>query len=90
MIREARKLRGKLQYRGNPIFINEDYSPEVLEMRAEYRAVMKELYQLGLRPSLHFPSKLFITIHGKKKRLSSVNDAGEFIKIHRHESTEAT
>ncbi|CAM4735604.1 unnamed protein product [Leuciscus chuanchicus] len=91
VICEARKLRGKLQYRGNPVFINEDYSPEVLEMRAEYRAVMKELYQLGLRPSLHFPSKLFITTSdGKKRRLSSVHEAGEFIKTHRRESTEAT
>lgn len=90
MIREARKRRGKLQFRGNPIFINEDYSPEVVEMRAEYRAVMKELYQLGLRPSLHFPSKLFITTSDGKRRLSSVKEAGEFIKAHRRESTEAT
>ncbi len=91
VIREARKLRGKLQYRGTQIFINEDYNPEVLEMRAEYRAVMKELYTFGLRPSLHYPSKLFITTSdGKKKRLSSVHEASEFLKAHRREMTEAT
>lgn len=90
VIREARKLRGKLQYRGTPIFINEDYSPEVLEMRTEYRAVMKELYTLGMRPSLHYPSKLFITTSdGKKKRLPSVQEATEFLKAYRRETTDA-
>lgn len=90
VIREAHKLRGKLQYRGTPIFINEDYSPEVLEMRTEYRAVMKELYTLGMRPSLHYPSKLFITTSdGKKKRLPSVQEATEFLKAYRRETTDA-
>ncbi|RXN14353.1 LINE-1 type transposase domain-containing 1 [Labeo rohita] len=91
VIREARKQRGKLQYRGTQIFINEDYSPEVLEMRAEYRVVMKELYTLGMRPSLHYPSKLFITTSdGKKKQLPSVQEAREFLKAHRRETMEAT
>ena len=31
VVREARKQRGKLQYRGKPVLIFEDYTPEVLE-----------------------------------------------------------
>lgn len=54
----------------------------------EYWAVMKDLYMLGLRLSLHYPSKLFImTSDGKKKRLSSVHEASEFLKVHRREMT---
>lgn len=37
VIQEARKRRGSLQYRGKPIAIYDDYSPEVLEQRAQYR-----------------------------------------------------
>lgn len=31
VVREARKLRGKLKYKGSPIHIFEDYSPEIVE-----------------------------------------------------------
>lgn len=60
VIREARKRRGSLQYRGNPIAIYDDYSPEVLEQRAQYRGAMAELYNLGFKPSLLFPARLRI------------------------------
>ncbi|KAI4895531.1 hypothetical protein NFI96_032702, partial [Prochilodus magdalenae] len=35
IIREARARRGKLLFRGKPIFIFEDYAPDVLEQRME-------------------------------------------------------
>ncbi|XP_060780513.1 long-chain fatty acid transport protein 2-like [Neoarius graeffei] len=68
VIRESRILRGKLQYRGTPIQIFEDYSPDVLEMWSEYRDVMKELYSLGLKPSLQYPARLFVTLVGTEYR----------------------
>lgn len=84
MIREARSLRGKLQYRGTPIHIFEDYSPDVLEMRSEYRDVMKELYSLGLKPSLQYPARLFVSLGGAgKTRLHSVKEAEDLVSKHR-------
>ena len=79
IIREARKRRGKLQYRGSPIQIFEDYTPEVAEERARYRTVMAELYNLALRPSLLFTARLQITLEtGAKKRFSSPEEATSF------------
>ena len=79
IIREARKRRGKLQYRGSPIQIFEDYAPEVAEERAKYRTVMTDLYNLALRPTLLFPARLQITLEtGAKKRFSSPEEAASF------------
>lgn len=48
--------RGKLEFRGQPIRIVEDYSPEVISQRTEYKDVMAELYKLGLKPALIYPA----------------------------------
>ena len=79
IIREARRRRGKLQYRGAPVQIFEDYAPEVAEERAKYRTVMAELYNLSLRPALLFPARLQVTLSGgTKKRFSSPEEAAAF------------
>lgn len=80
IIREARAKRGKLQYRGTPIAIYEDYAPEVLEQRSKYREVMSELYNLGLKPALLFPARLtIVTKDGDRRRFSSVAEAKDYI-----------
>ncbi|CAI5657495.1 unnamed protein product [Oreochromis niloticus] len=80
IIREARKQRGKLHYRGSPVQIFEDYTPEVAEERAKYRSVMADLYNLALRPTLRFPARLQITLEsGEKKRFSSPEEATSFV-----------
>lgn len=85
VVREARSLRGTLQYRGTPIQIFEDYSPEVLDMRSEYRDVMKDLYNLNLKPSLLYPAKLFVTLdkNADRTRLYSVKEAEDLVSKHR-------
>lgn len=84
IIREARKRRGKLQYRGTPVQIYEDYAPEVVEERAKYRSVMAELYNLGCRPALLFPARLQVTLaDGAKKRFSSPEDAATYVANHK-------
>lgn len=80
IIREARARRGKLQYRGTPIAIYEDYPPEVMEQRYKYKEVMSELYKLGLKPALLFPAKLsIVTKEGGRKRFASVAEAKDYI-----------
>ena len=79
LVREARR-RGRLEYRGQQVRIEEDYAPEVLSQRAEYRDVMTELYNRGLRPSLLYPAWLRITLStGQKKWLRSVEEAQKHI-----------
>ena len=72
IIHEARARRGKLQYQGSPISICEDYAPEVVEQCQKYQEVMSELYNLGFKPALLFPTRLVIVMKdGGGKRLSS-------------------
>ncbi|KAL0149605.1 hypothetical protein M9458_055132, partial [Cirrhinus mrigala] len=79
LIREARR-RGKLEYRGQQICIVEDYCPEVMSQRAEYRGVMTELYDRGLKPSLLYPARLRITLsNGERKWLRSVDEARKYV-----------
>lgn len=52
------RRKGKLEFRSHQIRIVEDYSPEVGNLRAEYRDVMTELYRLGLKPALLYPAQL--------------------------------
>ncbi|CAI5638889.1 unnamed protein product [Oreochromis niloticus] len=80
IIREARR-RGKFDYRGVPIRIVEDYSPEVLNQRAQYKDIMSELYGRGLRPALLFPARLRITqASGARKFFSSMDEAQQYIE----------
>lgn len=80
VIRAARRKRGELKYDGKPIYIYEDYCPEVLDQRAEYKEVMHRLYTLQLKPSLLYPARLFIRADdGGRRRLSSVEAARQFL-----------
>ncbi|XP_061915196.1 uncharacterized protein LOC133657643 [Entelurus aequoreus] len=89
VVREARKRRGKLRYKDSPIHIFEDYCPEILEQRAVYRDVMRDLYNLGLKPALHYPAKLMVSTEGgKRRRLASLKDAQDFVKSHNQRSQE--
>lgn len=87
IIREARKRRGKLQYRGTSVQIFEDYAPEVVEERSKYRKVMAELYNLSLRPALLFPARLQVTLgDGTRKRFSSPEEASVFASSYQQSS----
>ncbi|KAG7259613.1 hypothetical protein CRUP_013395 [Coryphaenoides rupestris] len=46
VIREARR-RGELIYKGHRIRFYDDYSPDVLKLRAEFKSSMAELYKRG-------------------------------------------
>lgn len=75
VIREAHKKLGELQYQGKPISIYEDYSPEVMEQRAQYREIMVEMYKQGLKLALLYPARLRIMIkEGSSKWFTSVEE----------------
>lgn len=80
VIREARK-RGELLYNGNKIRLYDDYSPDLLKQRAEYKSCMTELYQRGYKPALLYPAKLRITLpNGERLWLLSVAEATKFVR----------
>lgn len=80
VIRAARKLRGKLTYNGSSIHIFEDFTSEVAEQRAQYRDIMRKLYNMGLKPVLRYPARLSIVMEdGTRKPFSSVREATDFV-----------
>lgn len=80
LVREARK-KNTLTYQGHTFRIYEDYSPEVVNQRKEYRNVMSSLFKMGLKPSLLYPAKLRITqTDGSRTWLGSIAEAEKFIK----------
>lgn len=80
VIRAARAKRNDLKYDGKPVYIYDDYCPEVMEQRAEYKDVMRQLYNLKLSPSLLYPARLFIkSDDGGKRRLFTVKEAQQFL-----------
>uniref|UniRef100_A0A8C7XBI8 Transposase element L1Md-A101/L1Md-A102/L1Md-A2 n=1 Tax=Oryzias sinensis TaxID=183150 RepID=A0A8C7XBI8_9TELE len=84
IIREARK-RKDLSYKEHAIRLYDDYSPDVLKLRNEYRAAMPELYERGYRLSLLFPAKLRITLpDGEKKWFASAAAAEKFVQDRRN------
>lgn len=48
----ARKKRDDLKYDGKPVYLYDNYCPEVMDQRAEYKEVMRQLFTFNLRPSL--------------------------------------
>lgn len=82
IIRDARARRGTLKFHSHSIFVYEDYPQEVVEERDTYRSVMSVLYERGLKPSLYYPSRLYIKPKegGKKIHLESVAEAKKYIE----------
>ena len=80
VIRAARKKRDDLKYDGKSVYLYDDYCPEVMDQRAEYKEVMRQPFTLKLRPSLLYPARLFIRADdGDRRRLFSVKEAQQFV-----------
>ncbi|CAL1589471.1 unnamed protein product [Knipowitschia caucasica] len=81
VMREVRRRRGTLEFRGHKLQFYEDYTAEVQKQRVQYRDAMAELFNRGFRPSLLFPAKLRITLpDGRNRWLGSVSEATRFIQ----------
>jgi hypothetical protein len=62
-------VRGKSQvtYKGRPIRITPDFSPETMKARRSWADVIQTLRELKCQPRLLYPAKLSITIDGESK-----------------------
>ncbi|MEQ2168887.1 hypothetical protein GOODEAATRI_019253, partial [Goodea atripinnis] len=80
LIRKARRRR-KLDYRGASLRIVEDYSPDALSRRLEYKDSMTVLYKRGLKAALLFPAWLRKMQPSRaKKFFCSAEEAQQFVK----------
>jgi hypothetical protein len=59
--------KGQVTYKGNPIKITLDFSPETMKARRSWTDVMQTLREHKFQPRLLYPAKLLITIDGETK-----------------------
>ena len=66
-ILKAVKEKGQVTYKGRPIRIKPDFSPETMKARRSWTDVMQTLREHKFQPRLLYPAKLSITIYGETK-----------------------
>ena len=66
-ILKAVREKGQVIYKGRPIRITPDFSPETMKSRRSWTDVMQTLREHKCQPRLLYPAKLSITIDGKTK-----------------------
>ena len=64
---KAARKRGQVTYKGRPIGITPDFSPETMKARRSWTDVMQTLREHKCQPRLLYPTELSITIDGETK-----------------------
>ena len=66
-ILKAVREKGQVTYKGRPIRITPDFSPETMKARRSWADVIQTLREHKCQPRLLYPAKLSITIDGENK-----------------------
>ena len=66
-ILKAAREKGQVTYKGRPIRITPDFSPETMKARRSWADLMQTLREHKLQPRLLYPAKLSIAIDGETK-----------------------
>jgi hypothetical protein len=66
-ILKAVREKGQVTYKGRPIRITPDFSPETMKARRFWTDVIQNLREHKCQPRLLYPAKLSITIDGETK-----------------------
>jgi hypothetical protein len=66
-ILKAVREKGQVTYKGKPIRITPDFSPEIMKARRAWTNVIWTLREHKCQPRLLYPAKLSITIDGETK-----------------------
>ena len=66
-ILKAVREKGQVTYKGRPIRITPDFSPEIMKARRSWADVIQILREHKCQPRLLYPAKLSITIDGENK-----------------------
>jgi hypothetical protein len=66
-ILKAAREKGQVTYKGRPIRIKPDFTPETMKARRSWTEVIQTLREHKCQPRLLYPAKLSITIDGETK-----------------------
>ena len=71
--------KGQVTYKGRPIRITPDFSPETIKARRSWTDVIQTLREQKGQPRLLYPAKLSISIDGETKM---IHDKTKFTQYH--------
>lgn len=79
-ILQLSREKGKLFYKGSPVHIFPDITPEVGRLRAAFNPVKAKLRAAGVPYSLYFPARLAITVKGSRHMFTDPQAAETFAR----------
>ena len=77
-ILKAVRGKGQVTYKGKPIRIITDFSPETMKARRSWTEVIQTLREHKCQPRLLYPAKLSITIDGEAKIFYDKNKFAQY------------
>ena len=80
-ILKAVREKGQLTYKGRPIRITPDFSPETMKARRSWKDVLQTLREHKCQPRLLYPAKLSITIDGETKVLHDKTKFTQYLSL---------
>jgi hypothetical protein len=83
-ILKAVREKGQVIYKGRPIRITSDFSPETMKARRSWADVIQTLREHKCKPRLLYPEKLSITTNGETQVF---HDKTKFTKTSFHKSS---
>ena len=78
-ILKAVREKGQVTYKGRPIRITPDFSPETMKARRAWTDVIQTLREHKCQPRLLYPAKLSITIDGETKVFHDKNKFTQYL-----------
>ena len=78
-ILKAVRGKGQVTYKGRPIRITPDFSPETMKARRAWADVMQTLREHKCQPRLLYPANLSITIDGETKVFHDKNKFTQYL-----------
>ncbi|KAJ0002707.1 hypothetical protein NQD34_007856, partial [Periophthalmus magnuspinnatus] len=74
------RAKGHLLFKGSPVHIFPDVSPEVGRQRAAFNKVKAKFFSSGVRYSMAFPARLVVTMDGTRHTFNDPQSAEKFIQ----------
>jgi hypothetical protein len=76
---KALRGKGQVTYKGKPIRIIPDFSPETIKARRSWEGIIQDIREHKCQPRLLYPAKLSITIRGETKIFHDKNKFMQYL-----------
>ena len=75
---KATREKGQITYKGTPVGLTADFSPEILQARREWHDILKVMKGKTLQPRLLYPARISFRFDGEIKSFTDKQKLREF------------